>query len=212
MNLEWVKVNNLNSNYQDEILYHIEDYRAEMRKSPIYEDLEFQKCAFELGEFISQQIIKDGKQIRNLIDLYVYIHEKGLENILKNSEISIAMKKSSNILGKYLLNQNSDMFSMIISFYLKFNDTKKYSDDRYRYDLDAITSLDDEQFIAFCLIYLYLQDEISEGATWSKLTYQEKDIDEVFEKIDLNEFFSEKVIAFYQDNIESFNKYNKKRG
>ena len=212
MNLEWVKVNNLNSNYQDEILYHIEDFRAEMRKSPIYEDLEFQKCAFELGEFISQQILKDGKQIRNLIDLYVYIHEKGLENILKNNEISIAMKKSSNILGKYLLNQNSDMFSMIISFYLKFNDTKKYSDDRYRYDLDAITSLDDEQFIAFCLIYLYLQDEISEGATWSKLTYQETDIDEVFEKIDLNEFFSEKVIAFYQDNIESFNKYNKKRG
>jgi hypothetical protein len=212
MNLEWVKVNNLNSNYQDEILYHIEDYRAEMKKSPIYEDLEFQKCAFELGEFISQQILKDGKQIHNLIDLYVYIHEKGLDNILKNSEISIAMKKSSNILGKYLLNQNSDMFSMIISFYLKFNDTKKYSDDRYRYDLDAITTLDDEQFIAFSLIYLYLQDEISEGATWSKLTYQEKDIDEVFEKIDLNEFFSEKVIAFYQDNIDSFNKYNKKRG
>ncbi|MGD9761659.1 MAG: hypothetical protein AB7U52_04420 [Candidatus Izemoplasmatales bacterium] len=212
LNLEWVKMNNLNSNYQDELLYYVEDMRASMKKSPIYEDLEFQKAAFELSEFIAEQILKDGKQIANLIDLYIYIHEKGLDSILKNDEISIAMKKNSNILGKYLLNQNSDMFSMIVSFYLKFHTTKDYQTDRYNYDLNSITTLTDEQFIAFCLIYLYLHDEISEGSSWKDLKYEEISVDDIFNKIDLTDFFSEPIIAFYQDNLDLLRKYNKKKG
>lgn len=210
MNLEWVKLNNINSNYQDEILYHLEDIRTDLQKSPIYEDLEFQKTAFELSEFVAQQVLKDGKEIVNLIDLYIYIHEKGLDAVLKNDEISVAMKKSSNILGKYLLNQNSDMFSLIISFYLKFRKTEPYETNRYVYNLDTITDLSDEQFIAFCLIYLYLHDEISEGRSWDNLNYESSNLDSVLAKIDLNEFFSEQLISFYQDNIDLFKKYSKK--
>ncbi|MFA7075440.1 MAG: hypothetical protein WC152_02095 [Candidatus Izemoplasmatales bacterium] len=212
LNIEWVKMNNLNINYQDEMLYHIEDMRAEMKKSPIYEDLEFQKVAFELSEFIAEQVLKDGKQITNLIDLYIYIHEKGLESVLKNDEISIAMKKNSNILGKYLLNQNSDMFSMIISFYLKFHQTKEYKSNRYIYNVENITSLTDEQIISFCLIYFYLSDEISESKGLDSFKSEEKSIDDIFNKIDMNEFFSEQVITFYNDNIDLLKKYNEKKG
>ncbi|MDT8337273.1 MAG: hypothetical protein RQ856_05550 [Candidatus Izemoplasmatales bacterium] len=210
MNLEWVKLNNINSNYQDEILYHLEDIRTDLQRSPIYEDLEFQKTAFELSDFVAQQVLKDGKEIVNLIDLYIYIHEKGLDAVLKNDEISVAMKKSSNILGKYLLNQNSDMFSLIISFYLKFRKTEPYQINRYVYGLDTITHLSDEQFIAFCIIYLYLHDEISEGRSWDNLDYESSNLDNILAKLDLSEFFSEQLIAFYQDNIDLFKKYSKK--
>ncbi|PKK95280.1 MAG: hypothetical protein CVV60_02145 [Tenericutes bacterium HGW-Tenericutes-5] len=210
MNLEWVRTNNFNSNNQDDLLNFIEDIRAGMNESHIFEDLEFQKCTMELSQFIAEQILKDGKQIVNLIDLYVYIHEKGLESILKNDEISVALKKNANILGKYLLNENTDMFSMIISFYLKFHHTDEYNINRYNYNVENITSLTDEQFIAFCLIYLYLKDELLEGDKWNTIKSEETDIEEVFAKIDLTEFFSDQLIAFYNDNIDLLRKHSKK--
>jgi hypothetical protein len=210
MNLEWVRTNNFNSNNQDDLLNFIEDIRAGMNESHIFEDLEFQKCTMELSQFIAEQILKDGKQIVNLIDLYIYIHEKGLESILKNDEISVALKKNANILGKYLLNENTDMFSMIISFYLKFHHTDEYDINRYNYKVENITSLTDEQFIAFCLIYLYLKDELLEGDKWNTIKSEETDIEEVFAKIDLTEFFSDQLIAFYHDNIELLRKHTKK--
>lgn len=210
MNLEWVRTNNFNSNNQDELLDFIEDIRAGMSDSQIFEDLEFQRCTLELSQFIAEQILKDGKQIVNLLDLYIYIHEKGLESILKNEEVSIALKKNANILGKYLINQNTDMFSMIISFYLKFHETDEYDINRYNYNIENITSLTDEQFIAFCLIYLYLQDELLEGGRWNSLKSEGTDIEEVFAKIDLTEFFSDQLIAFYHDNKDLLRKYTKK--
>jgi len=210
MNLEWVKLNKINSNYQEEILFHLEDIRADQQKSPIYEDLEFQKATFELAEFVAEQIMKDGKDIVNLMDLYIYIHEKGLEAVLSNKEISVSMKKNANILGKYLLNQNSDMFSMIISFYLRFRETKEYDDKRYDYSLESITDLPDEQFIAFCLVYIYLSDEISKGIIPKDLDRDNSNLDNIFSNTDLTDFFSESLIGFYQDNLELLKKYTKK--
>jgi hypothetical protein len=211
MNLEWVKLNAINNNYHDEILYHLEDIRADLQESPLYEDLEFQKAAFELSEFIAQQITKDGKDIVNLIDLYIYIHERGLDAILNNEEISVAMKKTSNILGRYLLSENSDMFSMIISFYLKFRKTDEYQIDRYDYSINKITDLNDEQIIAFCLTYMYLYDELAENKQWHKIEDISLEIAGVFENIELGEFFTERLIAFYQDNLDLIKKHLKKK-
>ena len=210
MNIEWVKLNNINTQYQGEILHYLESIRTDLKASPIYEDLEFQKAAFELSEFIAEQVLKDGKEIKNLLDLYIYIHEKGLDTIMKNNDISLAMKKSSNILSKYLINQNTDMFLMIISFYLKVLPTDEFVINRYDYHLESITDFKDEQFISFCLLYFYLQNEINEESRWHSLNYETKNLDEIFDKLDLTEFFSEEIIALYKDNLDLFKKFVKK--
>ncbi len=207
MNYEWVKMNNVVSNYQKDILYHLEDIRKDAHESPIYEDLEFQKAAFELSQFIAEQILKDGKEIVNLIDLYIYIHEKGLENILSHEEISLSMKKTANSLKKYLFYENSDMFSMIINFYIKFLDSEPYNDDRYNYSLDSITEYNDEQIIAFCLIYSYLSYEIGRENKWQEIDRIKEDTKDIFSNVNLSEFFSHKIIAFYNDNRNLFEKY-----
>ena len=208
LNYEWVKMNYVIHNYQNDILYYLEDMRQGLHKSPIYENLEFQKAAFELSTFIAQQILKDGKEIINLMDLYVYIHEKGLDQILNNDEISTAMKKTSNMLGKYLLNENTDMFGMIINFYIRFQDTDKYQENRYSYKLDDLTEYKDEQVIAFCLIYASMSYEIEKNKEWQKIEMlREETVKDIFENIDLSEFFSNQVIAFYNDNFDMIVEY-----
>lgn len=211
LNYDWVKMTNVIHSYQDEILYHLEDIRQDAHKAPIYENLEFQKAAFELSEFIAKQILKDGKEIINLIDLYIYIHEKGLNYLLDNDEISTSMKKISNMLGKYLLSENTDMFTMLINFYIRFQETDKYKKNRYSYLIESITEYKDEQVIAFCLIFSYLTYEIEKDKLWKRIENLDEDVD-IFENIELKEFFSNEVIAFYNDNYEMiFDHFNKKK-
>ncbi|MBI9010139.1 MAG: hypothetical protein JEZ05_08960 [Tenericutes bacterium] len=209
LNYEWVKMNHIIHNYQEDILYYLDDIRQDAHQSPIYEDLEFQQAAFELSQFISEQIMKDGKEIVNLIDLYVYIHEKGLTDIIENQEISVAMKKTANMLGKYLLNQNTDMFSMVINFYIRFQETDTSTENRYSYKISDSTEVIEEQIIAFCLIYCYLSHEIEKDREWHKLELsdREENSTNIFEDTELSEFFSNQVIAFYNDNYEMIVKY-----
>lgn len=208
LNYEWVKMNHIIHNYHDDILYYLEDIRQDAHKSPIYEDLEFQKAAFELSKFISEQVMKDGKEIVNLIDLYIYVHEKGLDKILDNPDLSVAMKKTTNMLGKYLLNENTDMFAMIINFYIRFQDTKEYQENRYSYKLSDLSDLTEEQIIGFCLVYCYISHEIEQDREWHKIDLLERvEETDIFEDTELSEFFSNHVIAFYNDNYEMIVKY-----
>jgi len=208
LNYEWVKMNHIIHNYQDDILYYLEDIRQDAQKSPIYEDLQFQEAAFELSQFVAEQIVKEGKEITNLMDLYIYIHEKGVNTIIENPEISIAMKKTANMLGKYLLNENSDMFSMLINFYIRFEETKSYQKNRYSYHLDDLTSVREEQIIAFCLIYTYLAKELEKNPEWNRLEANEdEEGDNLLSAVELEEFFASEVIAFYNDNYEMIKKY-----
>jgi len=208
LNYEWVKMNHLIHNYQDDILYYLEDIRQDAHKSPIYEDLQFQKAAFELSQFIAEQIMKEGKEIVNLMDLYIYIHEKGLNSIIDNPEISLSMKKTSNMLGKYLLNENTDMFSMLINFYIRFEETKSYQKDRYSYKLKDLTSIREEQIIAFCIVYTYLSKELEKNPEWSRLEGNEtEEGDNLLGAVELDEFFTKEVIAFYNDNYEMIKQY-----
>ncbi len=213
LNYEWVKMNHVIHNYQEDILYYLEDVRQDAHKSPMYEDLEFQKAAFELSRFIAEQIMKDGREIVNLMDLYVYIHEKGLLSILDNQEISVAMKKTSNMLGKYLLSENTDMFSMMINFYVRFQDSDNNMKNRYSYKIEDLTDYNDEQIIAFCLIYSYISHEIEKDREWNQIERSEDEIKvNIFDQVDLQDFFNPQVIAFYNDNYDMIVKYmtNKK--
>ncbi len=207
LNYEWVEMNHIIHNYQDDILYYLEDIRQDAQKSPIYEDLEFQKASFELSRFIAEQILKDGKEIVNLMDLYVYIHERGVDNIISNQEISVPMKKISNMLGKYLLNENTDMFSMLINFYIRFEESKGYEHDRYSYRVDDITNIREEQIIAFCLVYTYLAREIEKNKLWNQVERKDIDEEDILESVRLEEFFSPSIIAFYNDNYEMIKEY-----
>lgn len=208
LNYEWVRMNHIIHNYQDDILYYLEDIRQDAQQSPLYEDLEFQKAAFELSQFISEQIMKDGKEIINLMDLYIYIHERGLNDILSNKEISVAMKKTTNIMGKYLLTENTDMFSMIIDFYIRFQEADTFKKQRYDYNLQQLSAQTDEQIIAFCLIYSFLSFEIERDLEWHKLDRIDYDEpQDLFSNTELSEFFSTQVIAFYNDNYEMIKTY-----
>ncbi|MCF7924538.1 MAG: hypothetical protein K9L64_05520 [Candidatus Izimaplasma sp.] len=203
MNLEWIKSKKTNDSIQEDIYTYVNSLRRIEKEPPIYEDLEFQKAVFEISEFIAKQIMKDGEEIINVADLYVYIHEKGIDTIIDNEEISINMKKTTDSLKKYLLNDNSDLFSMVINFYLR-NKKSKF-DLGHDLTTNSLTQYSDEQLIAFCLIYSYLALNLYSSSEWNK--FDNKTFLQNISSIDFEEFFDDDIIAFYNDNEKIIKKH-----
>ncbi|QWB99906.1 hypothetical protein KHQ88_07145 [Mycoplasmatota bacterium] len=205
MNVEWINSKKTNDGIQEDIFNYMEALRKIDGLPPIYQDLDFQKAVFETSEFIAKQILKDGSEIKNIVDLYIYIHEKGFESILDNEEISINMKKTTDSLRKYIINDNSDLFSMVINFCLR---DYQSTVDMNVLNVENLTEYKDEQVIAFSLIYVYIANNLYQLSDWNKI--ERKDDAKNLEDFDFEEFFDDHILAFYQDNQDIIKKHLKK--
>jgi len=209
LNYDWVKMNHLIESYQDTSLTYAVELDRRSGKQPGYEDVKFQKAVGEIAVFLSEQFRENGKEILNVRDLYLYIHERGLKRILDNEDFSVAIKKIANRLDKYLLNGRTDMITMIFNFTTKFRETSPYKDNRYEYALDKIAVGRDDQIIGLALIYQYLANEVARRDEWDALGHPltHQDIVKLLSSPEMEEFFSAELIAFFRDNGDLFQQY-----
>lgn len=201
MNLEWINFKRINDGIQEDIFNYMEAIRRANGTPPIYEEQEFQEAVSEISEFISKQILKDGTEIKNVVELYFYMHEVGFKTILDNDDISVNMRKATDSLKKYMINDNSDLFSMLISL-----NHKDFPSDIHTEDLNINTLTEelDEQLIAFALIYTYITHGLYQRSEWSHMNDESlKDL----EDFDFELFFDDHILAFYQDNQALIEKY-----
>ncbi|MGD9909958.1 MAG: hypothetical protein AB7U79_05095 [Candidatus Izemoplasmatales bacterium] len=213
LNYEWVHINHHIDKYQEHILYYLDSWRKVSKESPFYEDLDFQKAADELATFIYEQFKDNGREITNVLDLYIYIHERGLEKILENDEFSVSTKKIANRLSKYMIDQRSEMFSMMINFHTRFRESKEYKPNRYSYHVSDLTPYPDEQILAVLLLYIYLSHEIYDIDEWDDMTkvLSKEDIEMILSSSDIEEFLSLNQIGFIKDNYDLILKYLAKK-
>jgi len=213
LNYDWVKMNHLIEKYQDSSLSYVVELDRRSGKQPAYEDIRFQRAVGEIAVFLCEQFKENGKEILNVRDLYLYIHERGLKRILENEEFSVATKRIANRLDKYLLNNRTDMVTMIFNFQTKFRETVPYRENRYEYALDKIAIGKEEQIIALAMIYQYLASEVTRRDEWDPighpLTHQ--DIVKLITAAETEEFFSPELIAVFRDNSDLFQQYLGKR-
>lgn len=202
MNIEWINVKKTNDAMQEDIYAYMDALRKVEGGSLVYEEAEFQKAIHETSEFIAKQIMKDGSEIKNLVDLYLYMHEEGYQSILDNQDISVSMRKTTLALKKYMMNDNSDLFSIFINFALK-----AYPSDHLMGALNINHMLleKDEKLIAFALIYVYIANNLHETSHWHILDDEQKR--KAVEAFDFEPFFDDHTMAFFQDNIDMIKKY-----
>ncbi|MDD5293026.1 MAG: hypothetical protein PHW40_01785 [Candidatus Izemoplasmatales bacterium] len=206
MNDDWVKMNQVIDKYHDDITTYLELLRKQAKREPLHEERVFQKLVGELAVFVAEQVKDKGKDIMNVFDLYLYVHERGIEKILENEEISVQMKRTADRLNHYLFNRRTDMYSMLINFSSRFLETEKYKPSRYEYHIQHLAQYHDEQLIAFVMIYQYLVREVCGVDAWDQmnkvLTIDE--IDQLFKSPEIEAFFSPQLIALYFENRDLF--------
>ncbi|HRX92319.1 MAG TPA: hypothetical protein P5042_05875, partial [Candidatus Izemoplasmatales bacterium] len=209
MNYDWVKINKMVDKYQEDTYIYLDELRKQAKKPALHEDTDFQKAVDELIVFIGEQVKESGKDIVNVFDLYLYIHERGLEKILENEEISVAMKKTANKLDKYLLNRRTDMISMILNFFLQFKKTPEYDPERYQYNLGKLAYDNDGQIIAVAMLFQYLAREVTGKDEWDQVrkVLSLEEIDSLFSSLEAEEFLTSAQVALFKDNYDLFVKY-----
>jgi hypothetical protein len=209
LNYEWVRMIHIIDKYQDDTMSYIEDIRKQKHLDPVYENIAFQKAVGEISVFMYEQFRDRGKEIGNVLDLFIYIHEKGIDHILASEELSVSTKKVANRLYKYLLNRRSNMISIIYNFYTRFCETTPYRDNRYEYSLDKLALTNDERIIAMALLYAYLANEVSKADDWGQMTQvmSHEEIYEWFTSAEMTEFLSDAQIEFFKDNAELFKEH-----
>jgi len=214
LNLEWVKLNHVIGTYQDFTLFHAEEIRKKSGESPLYEDVAFRKAVDELAVFVCEQLKDRGKDITNVLDLYIYIHERGLPKIIENDELSVATKKIANRLDKYLLNRRTDMVSILMNFHTRFRATEPYRSNRYEYHLGRLAPAYDEQVIALALVYRYLANEPTAFDQWGQpeKTMSHEEICQLFAAPEMEEFLSDGQIAFFKENADLFAEHLGRKG
>jgi hypothetical protein len=201
MNLEWINYKRINDGIQEDIFNYMEAIRRTQGIPPVYEEQEFQEAIYQMSEFIAKQIYRDGTEIKNVVDLYFYMHEVGFKNILDNDEISVNMRKVTDSLKKYMINDHSDLFSMLISVHNKDYPSEIHSDDLY---IHQLTEEKDERLIAFTLIYVYITHGLYQRSEWSHMNDESL---KNLEDFDFEMFFDDYILAFYQDNQALIKKY-----
>lgn len=202
MNLEWIHDKKTNDSMQKDIFNFMQAIKRIQGDPPIYEDNDFQAAVTETSEFIAKQILKDGSEIKNISDLYFYIHEIGYQKILDNQNISLNMRKTTVNLKKYMVNDHSDLFSIMINFVLRH---KKPNIDIDDLNLSNLNINKDEKLIVFAMIYVYMTHNLYQSSSWNKF-----EVDMNTKKVidfDFEPFFDDQTIAFFQDNIEIIKKY-----
>ncbi|PKL01075.1 MAG: hypothetical protein CVV56_02195 [Tenericutes bacterium HGW-Tenericutes-1] len=209
LNYEWVKMINIIDKYQDDTMSYLEDIQKQNKKDPLYENVDFQNAVQEVSVFIYEQFKEVGKEITNVLDLYIYIHEKGIDHILQSEELSVSTKKVAVRLQKYLLNKRTNMISIVFNFFTRFRDTAPYRENRYDYSLDVLAEKSDEQIIAVAMLYTYLSNEMTIKDQWGQISKSmtHDEIRDWFLSSEMLEFLSDAQIAFFKENEELFKEY-----
>jgi len=214
LNLEWVKLNQVIGSYQDFTLFHLEEIRKRDKGVPFYEDRAFRKAVDELSVFVCEQLREHGRDITNVLDLYIYIHERGLGKIIENEELSTATKKIANRLDKYLLNRRTDMVSILLNFFTRFRATEPYRPNRYEYHLGRLAPATDEQIVALAFVYRVLAVEPSAFDAWGQpdKIMSHEEICQLFAAPEMEEFLSDGQIAFFKENADLFRDHLGRKG
>jgi hypothetical protein len=209
LNFEWVRMIHIIDKYQDDTTAYIDEIRKQKHQDPLFENVDFQKAVNEISVFIYEQFREKGKEITNVLDLYIYIHEKGIDHIMASDELSVATKKVANRLYRYLLNRRSNMVSIIMNFYTRFHPTEDYKNNRYEYAIDALAKGNDEKIIAMALMYTYLTNEVTKADEWGQMTQtmSHEEIYDFFTSFEMSEFLNDAQIEFFKDNAELFKEH-----
>jgi hypothetical protein len=184
----------------------MDELRKHAKEDAIYEDRGFQQAASEIAVFLAEQFRDRGKDIVNVLDLYLYVHERGLAHILENDDFSVPMKKIASRLEKYLIGGRTEMTSMILNFFTKFQPTEPYKPSRYDYRLDRLAPRREDQILALAMLYAYLGRAVTgvdKYDQWTRVLTKDE-LAAMFGDPDMTELLSLELIAFFQDNRDLF--------
>lgn len=193
-------------NYIELIIKLKEAMNDHDRIGPIYDQNVFQQSLLETSTFLGEIFGFKAKEIQELVEFYLYLHEVDADLIINNKNINSKTKSFAKQLKRYLINQNNEFMGLVYELISEtkqgLNNKIQNLDTRIHNSYHSST----DRFIATAAIYYYLRTEITQLDKWERtdenLTHQSvKDI--LMDSLVLN-YLSPGEINLILDNDELF--------
>ncbi|MCF7926500.1 MAG: hypothetical protein K9L74_02895 [Candidatus Izimaplasma sp.] len=209
MNNEWVKMDKILSKYNDLSVRHLASMLEKHDKEPLYKNTKFQQTVSEISVFINEFFEDEASNITEAVEYYFFIHDKEIEEIMNNKNLTLTTRKYAEQFNKYLMNKNSELVSILFDFATLFKETNEFDEYRYSYNINEIFDDKVDKLLSLAILYKYLKTEITQldkfGFVKRKLDHSE--ISEMFESNLFREFISYEQLNFFKDNQELFDEY-----
>ena len=209
MNNEWVRMNKVLEKYQDFSLEYLKEITEKNGEELLYKNVKFQQTISELSIFINEFFEETGENIAEFVEFYFFLHDQNIEEILNDKDISLVTRKYVIEFQKYLMDERSELVSILFNFSTLFKGDSNFNEKRYEYNLDKLFSNKIDKLLSLAILYKFLKTEITQYDKWGKiervLTHEE--ITELFVSKEFREFISFEQVNFYLDNQELFDEY-----
>lgn len=209
MNNDWVRMNKVLGRYQELTFKHLAEMLEENSLEPIYKNTKFQQTVSELSVFINEFFEDNADNIAEVVEFYFFLHDQEVETVIDSKELPIKTRKYASQLRKYLLNQNSELVSILFDVSTVFNKSVEFQSNRYEYNLDKLFDDRIDKLLSLAMLYKFLKTETTQFDKWGnvkrKLTHHE--ITEMFVSKEFREFITYEQVNFYLDNEDLFEQY-----
>jgi len=209
MNNEWVRMNKVLEKYQDFSLEYLKEITEENEEELLYKNTNFQQAISELSIFVNEFFEDKGENIAEFVEFYFFLHDQNIDEIVEDNEISAVTRKYAMEFQKYLMNERTELVSILFNFSTLFKGDSEYNEKRYEYSLDALFSNKIDKLLSLAILYKYLKTEITQYDKWGKIerVLDHEEITKLFVSKEFREFISFEQVNFYLDNQELFEKY-----
>ncbi len=209
MNSEWVRMTKLLNKYQTVSSRHLVEMVEKNGKELLFKNLKFQQTVSEISVFINEFFEEDANNIAEVVEYYFFIQDQDLDDVIENKKLSVQARKYAVQFKKYLMNDNSELTSMLYDFTTLFKSDNLYDDNRYNYNLDELFPDRIDKLLSLAILYKYLKTELTQMDKWGMiskaLTHQE--ITKLFISKEFREFITYEQVNFYLDNEDLFETY-----
>jgi len=209
MNNDWVRMNKMLGRYQELTFKHLAEMIEENSQEPIFKNTNFQQTVSELSVFINEFFEENADNIAEVVEFYFFLHDQDVETVIKSRDLPITTRKYASQLSKYLLNQNSELVSILFDISTVFNKSVEFQQNRYEYNLNKLFDDRIDKLLSLAMLYKYLKTEVTQFDKWGNvkriLTHQE--ITEMFVSKEFREFITYEQVNFYLDNEDLFEQH-----
>ena len=163
----------------------------------------------ELSIFINEFFEEKGENIAEFVEFYFFLHNQDINEIIEDKNVSTLTRKYANEFHKYLMNERSELISILFNFSTLFKGDSNYNEKRYEYNLDILFTNKIDKLLSLAILYKYLKTEVTQYDKWGKierkLTHSE--VTELFVSKEFREFISFEQVNFYLDNQDLFEEF-----
>ena len=209
MNNDWVRMNKVLGRYQELTFRHLSEMIELNSVEPIYKSTNFKQTVSELSVFINEFFEEDADNIAEVVEFYFFLHDQDVDTVIESKELPIKTRKYASQLRKYLLNQNSELVSILFDVSTVFNKSEEFQSNRYEYNLDRLFDDRIDKLLSLAMLYKFLKTETTQFDKWGnvKRTLTHKEITEMFISKEFREFITYEQVNFYLDNEDLFEQH-----